>query len=255
MRHEIRLRDSIALSSVALLAFACVNLGPTASQSLSPGTTSSPGATLPGATTSLAPSQSPVATVPVISAPPTTPTLPPTATPTDAPTATPTDAPTATPTDAPTDTPTDGPTPTPAEELNFRLDPNYGLVELEAGFVPDPHSREMTAGGPVDASYLGGDCVGFASSAPDYSVRYTAGDRPLLRFYFLADLVGDATMIINDPDGDWLCNDDWDSSTVDPGIDVADPEGGRYDIWVGVLAEGTNVDGVLYVTELGSNQP
>ena len=250
MRQQIRMRDSIALASVALLAFACVSIEPTSS-----GPIPSAAATVPGATTT------PLATAavtlpPVTIAPPTSPpiTAPP-PTPTEAPTATPTDAPTATPTDAPTATPTDAPTATPSEELDFRLDPNYGLVELEAGFVPDPHSQEMLVGGPVDASYLGGDCVGFATSAPDYSVRYSADDRSLLRFYFDPNTAGDATMIVNDPDGDWLCNDDWGPGTLDPGIDVTDPEGGRYDIWVGVLAEGTTLDGILYVTELASNHP
>lgn len=61
--------------------------------------------------------------------------------------------------------------------------------------------------------------------------------------------------MINDPDGDWLCDNDWDTTTLNPGIDVNDPGSGRYDIWVGVLAEGTTLDGILYVTELESNHP
>jgi hypothetical protein len=114
----------------------------------------------------------------------------------------------------------------------------------------------MQSGGPVDASYLGGACRGFATSAPDYSVRYTAAGDPLLRFYFLANADGeDSTMIINDPDGEWLCGDDWSASTRNPAVDVSDPETGRYDIWLGSYTEGTTIEGILYVTELESNHP
>jgi len=255
VRHETRLRSSLALVSITLFGSACVSIGPVASGPVPTVVPTIPGSTaVASALATVAPP-----TTPPITAPPPTPTNAPTATPTIAPTATPTIAPSGTPTNAPTatptDAPTDAPTATPVEQLNFRLDPTYGLVELAAGFVPDPHSKEMLAGGSVDASYLGDGCRGFATSAPDYSVRYTADDRALLRLYFLASDDGDATMIINDPEGQWLCSDDWDGTTRDPGIDITEPQSGRYDIWVGSFVSGTTVDGVLHVTELESNQP
>jgi hypothetical protein len=130
----------------------------------------------------------------------------------------------------------------------------YGLVELTAGFVPDPHSIAVTGGGDANVSYLGDGCAGFAAVAPTYSVRYTSGSASLLRFYFVAT-DGDASMIVNTPTGAWQCNDD-SFETLNPSLDFNAPQGGRYDIWIADrFTPGTTIGGTLYVTELSSNRP
>lgn len=139
-------------------------------------------------------------------------------------------------------------------ELDWTLAPNYGSTELTSGFTPDPFEQAVTSGGPIDASYLGGDCRGFATAAPDFDVTYEAGSLTLLRFYFVADAAEDTTLIINAPDGSWYCNDDA-PGTIDPMYDFTNPQSGLYDVWVGSYQQGTNVEGVLYVTELESNSP
>jgi hypothetical protein len=139
-------------------------------------------------------------------------------------------------------------------ELDWQLAPNYGSTELAAGFTPDPFDQILSSGGPIDASYLGGDCRGWATAAPDFDVTYEAGSMSLLRFYFVADTAVDTTLIINAPDGDWYCNDDA-PGTIDPMFDFANPDAGLYDIWVGSYEEGATVEGTLYVTELSSNAP
>ena len=171
--------------------------------------------------------------------------------PTDAPTAT--DTPTATeePSVAPSEKPSEAPV---ANELDYRLQPNFGSEDLTSGFSPDPFSAEVTSGGPIDASYLGGVCRGYATAAPDFDVTYTAGDLSLLRFYFVADGADDTTLIINAPDGSWHCNDDA-PGTIDPQFDFQDPASGLYDVWVGSYQSGTEISGTLYVTELESNGP
>ena len=144
---------------------------------------------------------------------------------------------------------------TPGEnELDWSLAPNFGSTELASGFTPDPFEQAVTSGGPIDASYLGGDCRGFATAAPDFDVTYEAGSLTLLRFYFVADAADDTTLIINAPDGSWYCNDDA-PGTIDPMFDFTNPESGLYDVWVGSYEQGTSVEGVLYVTELESNAP
>ncbi|MCC6735033.1 MAG: hypothetical protein IT534_02760 [Bauldia sp.] len=52
-------------------------------------------------------------------------------------------------------------------------DPIYGTVDLASDFRPDPYEVAANAGGPVDASTLGGDCVGWISEAPTFSVTYS----------------------------------------------------------------------------------
>ena len=110
----------------------------------------------------------------------------------------------------------------------------------------------MTSGGSVDVSYLGGGCTGFATSAPDFSVNYTAGAFPTLRFYFVGS--GDSTMIINGANGQFACNDD-SFGTLNPTIDFNSPVSGRYDIWIGSFASGSFISGTLSVTESTGNHP
>jgi hypothetical protein len=165
----------------------------------------------------------PCAALPFVPDPP-TPVAPPTATPTFTPTTstTATATFTATPTYTPTSTATQAPTA--VATLNFSLPPNYGSTALTSGFVPDPYSVGITSGGPVNVSYLGGGCTGFATSAPDFSVNYTSGAFPTLRFYFIGS--GDTTMIINTPGGSYVCVDD-SFGTLNPTIDFNSPSSGR----------------------------
>ncbi len=162
----------------------------------------------------------------------------------------PTAVPTATQAWTATPTPTDMPTAIPT--LNFSLPPNYGSTSLTSGFVPDPFTIGMTSGGPVDVTYLGGGCSGFVTSAPDFSLNYTSGAFPLLRFYFIGS--GDTTLVINTPGGSYVCVDD-SFGTLNPTVDFNSPASGRYDIWVGSYAEGVSISGTLYVTENASNHP
>lgn len=132
-------------------------------------------------------------------------------------------------------------------------EPNFGTITLDSGFLPDPYNREIISGGSSDAGYLGGDCAGYVTSAPDYAVQYNVlGFPTLLRFFF--EGAGDTTLIIYGPDGQWLCNDD-SYDTVSPTVDVSDPASGRYLVWVGSYVSGQTVFGTLSITELDSNHP
>ena len=69
--------------------------------------------------------------------------------------------------------------------LDFDNSPTYGSVELTALFSPDPYTIEVVSGGAVDASYLGGGCVGHAAEPPDVRLSWS-GVSPLLRVSFNA---------------------------------------------------------------------
>ncbi|MBN1963656.1 MAG: SH3 domain-containing protein [Anaerolineae bacterium] len=179
-------------------------------------------------------------------------TPPTVAAPTAAATAAPSNTPMLQPSVTATATATATATPAVVATLNFSLPPNYGSTSLTSGFVPDPYTVSVTSGGAVNVSYLGSGCNGYATSAPDFSVSYTAGAFPTLRFYFIGS--GDTTLIINTPSGSYVCVDD-SFGTLNPTIDFNSPSSGRYDIWVGSYAEGTFVPGTLYVTENTGNHP
>jgi len=137
--------------------------------------------------------------------------------------------------------------------LNFSLPAVFGSTALTSGFVPDPFTVGVTSGGgPVNVGYLGGGCTGFATSAPTFSVNYTAGAFPTLRFYFIGS--GDTTMIINNPAGSFFCVDD-SFGTLNPTIDFNSPSSGRYDVWIGSFASGASIGGTLFVTENTGNHP
>lgn len=136
--------------------------------------------------------------------------------------------------------------------LNWRNDPHYGSATLEEGFIPDPHTVDMLAGGQVDvgASGYGSSCTGYASQSPDYQLNWS-GNTDDLRVYFEPDNAGqDATLIINSPDGEWLCNDDATDDTLNPAIALSGQDDGRFDIWVGRYSQGELMPGTLYISEL-----
>jgi serine protease Do len=135
---------------------------------------------------------------------------------------------------------------------------NFGSVDLAAGFLPDPHSVPVVSGATatdaVDLSSLGlspmnsGACRGFATSSPDYIVRFTPGNH--LRIYVEAP--GDTTLVVNDGQGNWWCSDD-DGGNLNPSIEIPNPVGGQYDIWVGSYQAGANIRGTLHVSEFPAN--
>ena len=149
--------------------------------------------------------------------------------------------------------PTPNATPTPGAKLDYNADPVYGEANLSFGFSPDPYSVGMTIGGPVDISYLGGSCSGFATSAPSLRINFGGGGASLLRLYFVGSN-GDPGMVINDPFGNFYCVKD-SFGTVNPTIDFNNPAGGSYDVWITSLASNATLSGTMYVTENSGNHP
>jgi hypothetical protein len=126
--------------------------------------------------------------------------------------------------------------------------PNYGIISLASGFVPDPISVHVVSGGELDARSmgLGPGCVGWVTRQPDYVVRLTTGANHL-RFFVQG--AGDTTLIINDANGGWRCNDD-SYGGLNPTVDFYGAPPGQYDVWVGSYRYGERATAVLNVTEL-----
>ncbi len=132
------------------------------------------------------------------------------------------------------------------------IDPNlparYGDVSLQAGFLPDPHMRNVTAGGSISAQDSFSQCRGYIAAAPDHSVYYSAGSSPLI---FTADSDRDTTLVIYGPDGRWYCDDDGAQSSFNPMVRFNNPMSGRYSVWVGTYSSGAGAPATLFVSEIG----
>jgi serine protease Do len=137
--------------------------------------------------------------------------------------------------------------------LNVSARPNYGERNLAPGFTPDPQETVLTSGGNLDVASmsLGPDCRGFATAAPDLNVRLSAPSS-FLRIFF-EGAGQDATLIINKPDGSWVCNDD--AVGRDPMIDFNGAPAGLYNVWVGSYNASDRIRGKLKITELRTVRP
>jgi len=136
-----------------------------------------------------------------------------------------------------------------AHAQNLSQPPTYGSVNLSTGFTSDPYSVRLSAGGTIDARQtLGGSCRGMIASPPDFQLYYNAGRVYPLHIFVQSG--ADTTLVINDPDGNWRCNDDG-MGNLNPLVSYTNPPSGRYDIWVGTLWSSAGLPhATLFISEL-----
>lgn len=134
---------------------------------------------------------------------------------------------------------------TPSSAQNFNRSPAFGTYDLAAGFEPDPFRIDVRAGGNRDASSLGAGCAGTIADAPDVRINYAAGEFP---FSLTVRSRVDTTLVVNDPAGRWICDDD-SAGDLDPMLRFERPLSGQYDIWIGVFDGGSGQQAQLIVTE------
>ena len=134
-------------------------------------------------------------------------------------------------------------------DVNVSGDPSFGTHSLETNFDPDPARFRVVAGGSEASRQLGNCDAGFIANTPDIRLNFEAGELPLR---FFVDARADTTLAINLPDGSWVCNDD--TVGLNPVIDLARPQSGQYDIFVGTADDGESPRVSLQVTELPDEQ-
>lgn len=137
-------------------------------------------------------------------------------------------------------------------EFDFTQLPNYGVVELSAGFLPDPHDLPAIAGGTITADHLSNACVGYASAAPDFRLIWSGTTENLNLSFITNDDSGDATLIVRGPDGTWFCNDDSEFGGFNPLVNLTAPLEGQYDIWIGTYSQTDYINGTLRISEVYS---
>lgn len=129
--------------------------------------------------------------------------------------------------------------------LNAAAEPNFGSVDLEAGFTPDPASVDVVSGGDIDASTANTDCRGTVTAQPDVVLNWS-GDSAFLRVFAVSG--GDTTLVVLSPDGEVYCNDD--VNGLNPQVDIENPAEGAYAVWVGSYSAGEELEATLYFSEL-----
>ncbi len=126
-------------------------------------------------------------------------------------------------------------------------DDTFAAVDLSAGFLLDPYLLRVIGGGDTAASELDDACSGYVSDAPNVEVNWS-GDGDALHVFVYSDM--DPVLVVETPEGDYLCNDDANEIVVDPLVTVEDPAEGSYKIYVGSFSQEEPVLGFLALTEL-----
>jgi hypothetical protein len=135
------------------------------------------------------------------------------------------------------------------QSIDWSLPANFGGVSLNGGFTPDPYRVDIISGGSHRASEVRSGCAGWVSAAPDFELSFSAGSLPLI---LSANSSSDTTILVNDPNGNWHCNDDGGNAGLNPALTFHNPASGTYDIWIGSYREGENAQASLSISELFS---
>lgn len=121
----------------------------------------------------------------------------------------------------------------------------YLTLDMQAGFALDPFLVSLNGGGEVDASTLGETCVGYINDKPVLTATW-AGAVDALRIFFYSD--SDSTLVIQRPDGSYVCADDVDENVLDAELVAEQPAAGTYKIWVGSYEPDQLIPGLLVIT-------
>ncbi len=127
---------------------------------------------------------------------------------------------------------------------NSALAPTFGTLSGGAGF--GSLSQTIQAGGDIEANVVASTCNGFIADAPDVIFEYSGSASVLIQGTSDAD----TTIVVEAPNGQILCNDDFDD--LNPGVETAAGISGRYAIWIGTylpIENNTYPDADILLTE------
>jgi len=131
------------------------------------------------------------------------------------------------------------------EDKLAALNRAYVAVDLQAGFPLDPFLVSVNGGGELDASILNEQCKGYINPSPTLSINWT-GSADLARVFTYSD--ADPMLVIQTPDGKFLCSDDANALLLDPQIEISKPSPGKYNMWVGSAAAKQLLPTILVLT-------
>lgn len=127
---------------------------------------------------------------------------------------------------------------------DWRAQPYFGTIDLDAGFQPDPYVRRITAGGTINLERCFNGWSGFVTGRPDFDLNWYGSAAQLT---IAVEAGADAVLLINAPDELFYYNDD--TYGTNPVITFTNPQPGLYDIWVGSYDGSRRNPARLIITE------
>ncbi len=123
-------------------------------------------------------------------------------------------------------------------------------ITLSPGFTPDPMNMSITSGGTTQASTWQSNCAGWVAdrSSPDIKLNWTANGT----LHISATSSADVTLVVNDANGNWHCNDD--QSGTNPGLTISNASSGLVEVWVGSYESGAYASTNVQISEIGQFQ-
>lgn len=123
-------------------------------------------------------------------------------------------------------------------------------ITLAPGFTPDPNNTSITSGGTTAASTWNSSCAGWVAdrSSPDIKLNWTGTGT----LHFSVTSSADTTLVINDANGGWHCNDD--ANGTNPGLTINGAAAGLIEIWVGSYESGAYASTNVQISEIGQFQ-
>lgn len=121
----------------------------------------------------------------------------------------------------------------------------YLTLDMAAGFALDPFLVSLNGGGEVAASSLDDQCAGYVNDKPVLTARWH-GAADELKVFFYSD--SDSSLVIQQPDGKYVCADDFDPNVLDAQLTLTQPVTGTYKLWIGASDANQLIPGLLVIT-------
>lgn len=148
----------------------------------------------------------------------------------------------------------------PVSAIFGNQNPNSGHFTLTSGFLPDPFTVRVAAGGAFAANVVADttECVGYVTQQPDVQliIRPTRANT-VLHIYYIPDRSSvDTTLMIYSTESGFQCGDDFEDTRLPFIVFTTNRRDGfTLNIWAGVYNQGEPVRGTLYVSERPNASP